>query len=119
VVRRQLGGLLTRAVPVSLFAPGSPLQEMLVAYKAAPSRTARRERHTWLAGLLGEFLSLHLPCLAGPATMADPVVLAIPVPSSSSPRPSWAGEHPLVGLVGAAVANEPRLEVAALLVRWP
>jgi len=41
------------------------------------------------------------------------------VPSSSSPRPSWAGEHPLVGLVGAAVANEPRLEVAALLVRWP
>jgi hypothetical protein len=104
-------------VPVSLFAPGSPLQEMLVAYKSAPSPSARHERQSWLAGLLGEFLSLHLSCLAEPGPVASPGVLAIPVPSSSSPRASWGGQHPLVGLVAAAVASEPRLELAARLVR--
>jgi hypothetical protein len=138
VIRRQLGSELTGTVPVSLFSPCSALHQLLVGYKAAPSLTARHEWRAWLSSLLAEFLRLHLSCLAEsfPAghglrlPRADPdhdgqralgarPVLAVPVPSSSRPRASWAGEHPLVGLVGSAVAAEPRLLLAPILAKGP
>ncbi len=138
MIRRQLGSELTGTVPVSLFSPCSALHQLLVGYKAAPSLTARHEWRAWLSSLLAEFLRLHLSCLAEsfpaghglrsppvdpdhdgqPALRARPV-LAVPVPSSSRQRASWAGEHPLVGLVGAAVAAEPRLVLAPVLAKGP
>ena len=117
MVRRQLGTELTRAVPISLFAPGSLLHELLVGYKAAPSRLAREERRAQLSRLLGEFLSLHLRCLAAPALGQHADSLVVPVPSSSPPRPSWGGEHPLIGVVAVAIATEPGLALAPMLVR--
>ena len=57
--------------------------------------------------------------LPGLAPEGGSPILAVPVPSSSRPRASWGGEHPLVGLVAAALASEPRLRVAPLLVRGP
>jgi len=117
MVRRQLGTKLTPALPISLFAPGSPLHELLVGYKAAPSPRARHERQALLSRLVGEFLKLHLPCILGKATDDRPATLAVPVPSSSGPRPSWGGEHPLVGLLGAALATEPALCLAPVIVK--
>lgn len=119
VIRRQLGAELTRTVPLSLFSPGSVLYELLVGYKAAPSLAVRREQRTLLSGFLGEFLSLHLGCLAGPVRVARSATLAVPVPSSSQPRASWDGEHPLVGLVASALAEQSGIVLAPLLVRGP
>ena len=123
MVRGQLGRELTRAVPVSLFAPRSPLHKLLVGYKAAPSERARQEWQAWLSKLLEKFFRLHLSCLVGPALgqvphrPESPQLLAVPVPSSSEPRASWDGEHPLVGLLTAALAAEPRLVLAPQLVK--
>ncbi len=117
MVRRQLGAELARTVPISLFAPGSPLHELLVVYKAAPSRSARHERQASLSRLLGEFFSFHLRCLVGQVLDDDAATLAVPVPPSSEPRPSWGGEHPLVGLLRAAVATEPGLCLAPVIVK--
>jgi predicted amidophosphoribosyltransferase len=117
VVRRQLGGELTRAVPVSLFSTSSLLHELLVDYKAAPSSTARLESRTLLAQLLGSFLRTHLHCLVDPLLSDGRAALAVPVPSSSRSRASWRGEHPLVGLVEAALGGRPGLELAQRLAR--
>jgi predicted amidophosphoribosyltransferase len=117
VVRRQLGTELTRTVPISLFAPDSPLHQLLVGYKAAPSRRARDERQASLSRLLGEFLELHLPCLLGPILNDDAATLAVPVPSSSAQRPSWGGEHPLIGLIAAALVAEPGLALAPVIAK--
>ncbi len=116
MVRRQLGTELTRTVPISLFAPGSPLHELLVGYKAAPARRARDERQASLSRLLSEFLDLHLRCLVGPI-LDDDATLAVPVPSSSTQRPSWGGEHPLIGLIAAALVAEPGLSLAPVLAK--
>ncbi len=117
VVRRQLGIELTRTVPISLFAPGTLLHELLVGYKAAPSRRVRADRQASLSRLLGEFFSLHLRCLLGPVLGDHAVTLAVPVPSSSAPRPSWGGEHPLIGLIGTSLATEPGLLLAPVMAR--
>jgi predicted amidophosphoribosyltransferase len=117
VVRRQLGTELTPVVPISLFSPGSPLHELLVGYKAAPSPTARRERQASLARLVGGFFDLHLGCLVGEVLEGDLATLAVPVPSSSEQRPSWGGQHPLVGLLRSAVAAQPDLCVAPVIVK--
>ena len=117
MVRGQLGTALTRTVPISLFMPGSLLHELLVGYKAAPSRLVREERRAQLSRLLGEFLSLHLRCLVAPVLGQHGDSLVVPVPSSSPPRPSWGGEHPLIGLVASAIATEPGLALAPVLAR--
>jgi len=122
VVRGQLGRELTRAVPVSLFAPFSPLHKLLVGYKAAPAARARREWQAALSELLENFFRLHLSCLAGgglaaPGRRENLAVLAVPVPSSSEPRASWKGQHPLIGLLAEAVLTEPRLVLAPRLVK--
>ena len=117
MVRRQLGTELTRTVPISLFAPDSPLHQLLVGYKAAPSRRARDERQASLSRLLGEFLDLHLRCLVGPILEDDAATLAVPVPSSSAQRASWGGEHPLIGLIAAALVAEPGLSLAPVIAK--
>ena len=117
VVRRQLGTKLTPVVPISLFSPGSALHELLVGYKAAPSRTARLERQGSLARLVGDFFGLHLRCLVGEVLEGELATLAVPVPSSSEQRPSWGGQHPLVGLLRSAVATQPDLCVAPVIVK--
>lgn len=117
MVRGQLGTALMRTVPISLFMPGSLLHELLVGYKAAPSRLVREERRAQLSRLLGEFLSLHLRCLVAPVFGQHADSLVVPVPSSSSPRPSWGGEHPLIGLVASAIATGPGLTLAPVLAR--
>jgi hypothetical protein len=93
------------------------LHELLVGYKAAPSRQVRCQRQAWLCRLLGEFLSLHLPCLIGPVLDDRHAALAVPVPSTSAPRPSWGGEHPLIGIIRTALATEPRLQLAPVLAK--
>ena len=87
--------------------PGLVAARLLVGYKAAPSRQVRCQRQASLCRLLGEFLSLHLPCLIGPVLDDRHAALAVPVPSTSAPRPSWGGEHPLIGIIRTALATEP------------
>ena len=143
VVRSQLGGVLTPVVPISLFAPGTALHEILVALQggavaSCPPRARRvaltaGERVLACAPVLprGAGADERLPQARTAGTESEPShargagagrrlpLLAVPVPSSSWPRASWGGEHPLVGLVGAALVSEPRLQVAPLLVRGP
>ena len=110
VVGRQLGGDLAPVVPVSLVTPGTTLHRLLVGYKAAPSSSGRALQRQRLALVLQTFLYLHAPCLAGVRGRALAIV---PVPSSTLGRPSWAGEHPLVGLVADALQG-PSCEIAGL-----
>jgi len=117
VIQLQLGTKLTRTVPVSLFAPGSLLHELLVGYKAAPSRRVRQERRGLLARLLRDFLAVHLGCLVDTASASPLALIAVPVPSSSTWRRSWEHEHPLVSVLRAALTIELDLPVAPLLAR--
>ena len=117
VVGRQLDRELTRVVPISLYSPRSPLHELLVGYKAAASSGARRQRQAQLSRLIGAFLDLHLGCLLGEMNQGRRPVLAVPVPSSSDPRPSWGGTHPLAELLQTAVANKQGVSSAAVAVK--
>lgn len=119
MVRRQLGGKLTRSVPVSLFSTSSLLHELLVDYKAAPSSISRRESRTLLAQILEAFLRTHLHCLVDPLLSDGRAALAVPVPSSSHFRDSWGGEHPLVGLLETALGGRPGLVLSQVLAKGP
>jgi len=76
----------------------------------------RAERQASLSRLLGEFFSLHLRCLLGPVLGDHAATLAVPVPSSSAPRPSWA-----VSIRSSphrtSLATEPGLLLAPVMAR--
>jgi hypothetical protein len=81
--------------------------------QAAGARRVRRLRQAALSELVGDFVARNLPCLVGEVPDDSRPVLPVPVPSSSAPRPSWEGEHPLVALLGAALAAQPLVHLAS------
>ncbi len=112
-------GVLPPVVPMWLVAPHSAAHSALVAYKAAPSRSARARAGGALVEAAGEWLARHLACLVPPSSDT----LLVPVPSSTGGRPSWHGRHPLEHL-GSGALEQCRLSsgtftLAPLLVPGP
>lgn len=139
-VQARLGAELTAVVPLARFLARTRLHRLLVGYKAAPTARAREVHADKLSAMLSGFIRGHLRCVVDVARSTSPGgeiakrpvrprtpidVLIVPVPSSSTPRPSWNGVHPLTGIARAALARRgtipaaTRVSLAPVLVRGP
>ncbi len=106
-VARRLGLPLATVFPVRLCPLPSPLYAVLMGYKEAPLREARRRFSPLVRALFDDFLAVHAPCLA--ATAGGPIQVVLPVPSTARP-----GGSPLAGLAGLDRVARQRLGGA----RW-
>ena len=99
-VGRRLGLALAPVFPVRLCPLPGPLYTVLMGYKEAPVREARRRFGPMVRALVEEYVSSHAACVAAAAGGPGDVVL--PVPSSARP-----GGSPLCGVEGLGSACAP------------
>jgi hypothetical protein len=96
-VAGRLGVALAPVFPIRLCPVPSPLYAVLMGYKEAPVREARRHFAPMVRVLAEQFLAAHGRCLA--VAGGGPLEVVLPVPSTA--RPSGA---PLAGVTGLAAA---------------
>jgi adenine/guanine phosphoribosyltransferase-like PRPP-binding protein len=107
VVGRALGkvaGALPPVVPISVFAPGSPLHRTLVAYKSSPDPAERAACAADLAALVASWLSWHGRCVARLAGGGWDLIDVVPSTRRADPV------HPLAAALGVLPALASRVK---------